>query len=94
MKQRQTCITFLFPVFSFVVSSFAQPRYEFRAVWIATVNNIDWPSAKGLPVVTQKAEYIAMLDSLQKIGINAVVVQVRPQQMLSILHSMSRGASF
>ncbi|HNP20673.1 MAG TPA: family 10 glycosylhydrolase [Panacibacter sp.] len=78
MKQGKPVLLFFFLFFSFVVSSFAQPRYEFRAVWIATVNNIDWPSAKGLPVVTQKAEYIAMLDSLQKIGINAVVVQVRP----------------
>ena len=23
--------------------TFAQPQYEFRGVWIATVDNIDWP---------------------------------------------------
>jgi uncharacterized lipoprotein YddW (UPF0748 family) len=60
----------------FLVSS-SHPKYEFRAAWIATVSNIDWPSEKGLPVQTQKAEYIRLLDSLQKLGINAVIVQVR-----------------
>jgi len=54
-----------------------QPKFEFRAAWIATVSNIDWPSQKGLPVEVQKAEYICLLDSLQHIGINAVIVQVR-----------------
>ena len=39
---------------------------------------MDWPSRKGLPVEEQKEEYIDMLDSLQHIGINAVIVQVRP----------------
>lgn len=56
----------------------AQPKYEFRAAWIATVNNIDWPSKKGLPVLIQKLEFIQMLDKLQSIGMNAVVVQIRP----------------
>ena len=54
-----------------------QPKYEFRAAWIATVGNIDWPSEKGLSVEEQKAEYIQLLDSLQNLGINAVIVQVR-----------------
>ncbi len=27
----------------------AVPR-EFRGVWVATVDNIDWPSKRGLPV--------------------------------------------
>ena len=26
------------------------PKQELRAVWVATVANIDWPSAPGLPV--------------------------------------------
>jgi hypothetical protein len=25
----------------------AQPKYEFRAVWVATVVNIDWPCSKA-----------------------------------------------
>lgn len=27
---------------------------EMRAVWIASVYNLDWPSKKGLPVAEQK----------------------------------------
>jgi len=58
----------------------AQPvrNFEFRGVWVATVENIDWPSKKGLPVETQKQEFIKLLDMHQKNGMNAVVVQVRP----------------
>jgi len=35
--------------------SFCQPKYEFRAAWIATVENIDWPSKKGLPADSHPA---------------------------------------
>lgn len=54
------------------------PQYEFRAVWIATVENIDWPSKKGLPVEQQKAEFIKLLNMHQRNGMNAVVMQIRP----------------
>jgi uncharacterized lipoprotein YddW (UPF0748 family) len=54
------------------------PKYEFRAAWIATVENIDWPSKKGLPVEEQKAEYIKLIDKLQSVGMNAVIMQIRP----------------
>lgn len=56
----------------------AQPKYEFRAVWIATVSNIDWSSSKNLTTDQQKQEFINILDQQQKIGINAVIVQIRP----------------
>ncbi len=52
---------------------------EFRAVWVATVANIDWPSAPGLPTEVQKQEAIAILDTVQKLHMNAVIFQVRPQ---------------
>ncbi|HET6256349.1 MAG TPA: family 10 glycosylhydrolase [Puia sp.] len=55
-----------------------RPKYEFRAVWVASVENIDWPSKKGLPVDSQKAEFIRLLDMHQRNGLNAVVVQIRP----------------
>lgn len=53
------------------------PR-EMRAVWIASVANIDWPSAPGLPVSRQKAELINLLDRAAELHINAVFLQVRP----------------
>jgi uncharacterized lipoprotein YddW (UPF0748 family) len=51
---------------------------ETRAAWIATVQNIDWPSKPGLPVAEQQREYRALLDDLQHLGLNTVIVQVRP----------------
>ncbi|MGC8669316.1 MAG: glycoside hydrolase family 10 protein [Chthonomonadales bacterium] len=53
------------------------PR-EFRGAWIATVNNIDWPSKPGLPVETQKSELLAILDRAAALHLNAVILQVRP----------------
>ncbi|MBI2512002.1 MAG: family 10 glycosylhydrolase [Opitutae bacterium] len=53
------------------------PR-EFRGVWVATVNNIDWPSKRGLPVAQQRAEIVAILDRAKALNLNAVVFQVRP----------------
>jgi len=55
----------------------AQPKYEFRGVWIATVNNIDWPP-RGATTEAQKADFTRQLDMHQRNGMNAVIVQVRP----------------
>ena len=58
-----------------------QPKAEreFRAAWVATVANINWPSKPGLPVDSQKKEAIVLLDFLKANNFNAVVFQVRPQ---------------
>lgn len=53
------------------------PR-EFRAVWVATVANIDWPSERGLPVEQQKQELIDIMDRAAAMNMNAVIFQVRP----------------
>ncbi len=53
-------------------------KRELRAAWIATVVNIDWPSKPGLSTQKQQEEYVALLDLLQDLGMNAVIVQVRP----------------
>jgi uncharacterized protein YbbC (DUF1343 family)/uncharacterized lipoprotein YddW (UPF0748 family) len=52
---------------------------EFRAAWVATVANINWPSKPGIPVEEQKKEATKLLDLLQKSNFNAVIFQVRPQ---------------
>ena len=53
------------------------PR-EFRAAWIATVANIDWPSKKGLPVEQQKQEIIRIVERAKELNLNALIFQVRP----------------
>src|SRR5688572_320178 len=55
----------------------APPR-EFRAAWIATVDNIDFPSKRNLTVAEQKAEIIRDLELTASLKMNAVVFQVRP----------------
>jgi uncharacterized lipoprotein YddW (UPF0748 family) len=52
---------------------------EFRAAWVATVANINWPSKPGLSTKEQQAEAIEMLDFLKEHHFNAVIFQVRPQ---------------
>lgn len=56
----------------------AQPKYEFRGVWVATVDNIDWPSKKNLTTDQQKEEFIKLLDMHKKNGMNAIIAQIRP----------------
>lgn len=59
----------------------AEPRFakhDFRAMWIASVENIDWPSRPGLSVARQQAELRAWLDLAVRLNLNAVVLQVRP----------------
>jgi uncharacterized lipoprotein YddW (UPF0748 family) len=55
-----------------------RPKRQFRAMWIASVTNIDWPSATGLSVEQQQAEFIAWLDLAKQLNLNAVISQVRP----------------
>lgn len=64
----------------FILSGNSQAtiNYEFRAVWVATVDNIDWPSSKTITVAEQKSEFIKLLDMHQQNGMNAVIVQIRP----------------
>ncbi|MGH7665109.1 MAG: glycoside hydrolase family 10 protein [Gemmatimonadaceae bacterium] len=51
---------------------------EFRGVWVASVSNIDWPSLRGLPSRQQQEELRTILDRAAEIGLNAVILQVRP----------------
>ena len=53
------------------------PR-EFRAAWVATVANIDWPSRKGLSSAAQQAEIRTLLDRAVSLKLNAIILQVRP----------------
>ena len=54
------------------------PKREMRAIWIATVENIDWPSNAHLTTAEQKAEMVALLDSVKAYNLNTVVFQIRP----------------
>lgn len=61
------------------VFGFAQAqKKEFRGVWIASVDNTDWPAKGVTDVAAQKASFISLLDMHKHNGMNAVIVQIRP----------------
>ena len=59
-------------------SAEAQPKREMRAVWVATVANIDFPSNQNLSTSEQKQEIITMLERQKSLGMNTIIFQVRP----------------
>lgn len=51
---------------------------EFRGAWVATVNNIDFPSRPGLPVAQLRREVDAIVARAVELRLNALIFQVRP----------------
>jgi uncharacterized lipoprotein YddW (UPF0748 family) len=51
---------------------------SFRAAWVTTVWNKDWPSRDNLSASQQQAEAIAILDRARYLNLNALIFQVRP----------------
>lgn len=66
------CIVISCPIFSQV------SKPEFRAAWVATVSNIDWPANKNLSTEEQKASFIKLINYHKSVGLNAIIVQIRP----------------
>lgn len=56
------------------------PKREVRAVWLATVESLDWPMVKANSpenIKRQQNELTDILDKLQKAGVNLVLMQSR-----------------
>jgi uncharacterized lipoprotein YddW (UPF0748 family) len=51
---------------------------EFRGLWVATVDNVDWPSRPNLTTREQQAELTVILDRAVRLRMNVVILQVRP----------------
>ena len=69
----------VFCLLSFSVAVLQAEPITFKGVWIATVANIDWPSPEAVGnTEAQQAEMVWLLDSLQSLGINTIIFQVRP----------------
>ncbi len=63
---------------SFFSSSAQSVKPEMRGVWVATVNNIDFPVKPTANSEIQKQEFIRLADMHKNNGMNALVVQIRP----------------
>jgi uncharacterized lipoprotein YddW (UPF0748 family) len=53
------------------------PR-EFRAAWVATVDNIDFPSKRTLSSLEQQDELRRIIRTAANLNLNALVFQIRP----------------
>lgn len=80
VNKRQYLVLFTFGIFSFLhtIAQADTIKREFRGVWVATVDNIDWPIKPTTSSAEQKAEFLRLLDMHKDNGMNALVVQVRP----------------
>lgn len=78
MPIRILTVIFLFFVVAAHGETLPKVEREFRAVWIATVNNIDFPTKRNLSIEQQKAEIIQDLELAESLKMNAVIFQVRP----------------
>jgi uncharacterized lipoprotein YddW (UPF0748 family) len=76
--QYKTALFFITAGLFFLTAGFAQAKPELRGVWVATVDNIDWPAAGNFNSDSQKVEFIKLLDMHRRNGFNAMIVQVRP----------------
>ena len=68
--------------FALCINLNAQEK-EFRASWVATVWNIDWPTTKiskegnATQIAAQKAELITIIERAKQGNLNAIMLQVR-----------------
>lgn len=56
------------------------PKRELRAVWLTTLNGLDWPQTKATSATTrqqQQQELCLILDQLKAANINTVLLQTR-----------------
>lgn len=56
------------------------PKHEYRAVWLTTIENLDWPKSPAhdsAGFARQRAELTALLDSLQAMHVNTILLQTR-----------------
>ncbi len=51
---------------------------ELRGLWVATVNNGDWPSRRDLTPDQQRSELTGIFDRAVTLHLNAIFLQVRP----------------
>jgi len=75
---RRSILLILFIVVTSNLLAQTKSKPEFRGVWIASVDNIDWPLKGMVNPDSQRAEFIRQLDMHKANGMNAVIVQVRP----------------
>ncbi len=52
---------------------------DFRAAWVASVYNLNFPSRPGLSATEQERQIASIVETAKRAGLNALMVQVRPE---------------
>ena len=72
------CLFSITQIWTQTISTSPAQEREMRGLWVATINNIDWPSAPSLSTDSLKAEAINIISRAKTMGLNAIFLQVRP----------------
>lgn len=73
-------ILLFFASFVAKAQTVAVPKHEYRAVWLTTIENLDWPKTvvrTPSDTIRQQRELCAILDSLKALNVNTVLLQTR-----------------
>jgi uncharacterized lipoprotein YddW (UPF0748 family) len=69
----------LLPILAILAATTFAARADLQGTWIASVHNINFPSKSGLSAEVQKQQAVRLLDAAKSAGLNAVMLQVRPE---------------
>jgi uncharacterized lipoprotein YddW (UPF0748 family) len=75
--QFRVLISFFFVLLA--SNTFSGGAQVMKGVWVASVYNLNFPSKSGLSVETQKAQIREIVSTAARTGLNALMVQVRPE---------------
>jgi uncharacterized lipoprotein YddW (UPF0748 family) len=79
LKRAKYFILFLFLTGFLNITPQQFPKREMRGVWVASVNNIDWPSSPNETSGEQISELVQLFAKLKAVGINTIYFQVRTE---------------
>jgi uncharacterized lipoprotein YddW (UPF0748 family) len=76
MSSRMVVRSLFFAISLWACSARAE---ELRGAWVASVYNLNFPSHTGLSAEVQKEQIRRIVDAAARSGLNALMVQVRPE---------------
>src|SRR5690349_17242455 len=62
-----------------LLSLFSAQASDFRGAWVASVYNLNFPTRPGLSAEEQERQIAGIVETAKKSGLNALMVQVRPE---------------
>ncbi len=82
MRAIKYTLTIVFFLFSGLAEAqnVSLPKYEYRAVWLTAIENLDWPKVQvktPADTLAQQRELVVLLDSLHALNVNTVLLQTR-----------------